>query len=165
MIEIANFSARFLEPANNQGCLVEVSEIEPGTVYQDSSVKVDAFPVRHGSWQAFGYRFKTPDRTIVVSGDTAPTDTLVEACHDCDVLIHEVYSVAGFQTLPLDWQRYHSSVHISSLELAEIASRARPDLLILYHQLFWGTSEEGPLLEVQEGYDGKVISGKDLQIH
>jgi ribonuclease BN (tRNA processing enzyme) len=154
-----------LEPANDSGYSVDVHEIEPGVVYQDSNVRVEAFPVRHGSWQAFGYRFRAPDRTIVISGDTAPTERCVEEYRGCDVLIHEVYSTAGFETYPPVWQRYHSSVHTSSFELAEIASRAKPGLLILYHQLFAGVSEEELLLEVQREYDGRVVSGRDLEVY
>jgi ribonuclease BN (tRNA processing enzyme) len=154
-----------LERANKSGYIVDVHEIEPGIVYEDANVKVEAFPVKHGSWQAFGYKFYAPDRTIVISGDTAPTESCIEEYRGCDVLIHEVYSVAGFETRPPGWQKYHSSVHTSSLELAEMASQARPGLLILYHQLFWSASEEELVLEVQSGYDGKVVSGKDLEVY
>jgi len=59
---------------------------------------------------------------------------------------------------------YHSNVHTSSNELANIASKVKPDLLILYHQLFWGASEEELLAEVKKNYNGKVVSGKDLQV-
>jgi ribonuclease BN (tRNA processing enzyme) len=120
--------------------------------------------VRHGSWPAFGFKFHTPDRTIVVSGDTAPTETIVEQSRGCDVLVHEVYSTAGFRTLPPAWQRYHVQVHTSTHELADIALQTRPGLLILYHQLFWSTSEACLLYEVQERYDGPIVSGKDLDV-
>ena len=154
------------EPADSEGYKVEAYEVKPGVVYQDSNVTVEAFSVRHGSWpQAFGYKFRTPDKTIVISGDTAPTEGIVENCDGCDVLIHEVYSQAGFERLTADWQKYHSSSHTSTHELAEIASRAKPGLLILYHQLFFGYSEEELLLEVQQKYSGKVVSGKDLDVY
>ena len=74
-----------------------------GVVYRDSNVTVTAFRVLHGSWKyAFGYRFDAGDRSIVVSGDTKPTDAVVDACHGCDVLVHEVYSKKGFDRLPAD---------------------------------------------------------------
>ena len=60
--------------------------------------------------------------------------------------------------------KYHSSVHTSSYELADIASKVNPNLLILYHQLFWGASEKGLLSEIKKNYKGKVVSGKDLQV-
>ncbi|MDP8229201.1 MAG: MBL fold metallo-hydrolase, partial [Candidatus Electryoneaceae bacterium] len=154
-----------LEPANNTGYTVNVSEISPGIVYQDHNVTVEAFAVNHGSWLALGYKFTTPDRTIVISGDTKPQDSLIETYRDCDVLIHEVYSSVGFETRPATWQKYHSNVHTSTVELAELASRAKPGLLILYHQLFFGVSEEQLLSEVTDSYDGKVVSGRDLDVY
>ncbi|MFC1889741.1 MBL fold metallo-hydrolase [Thermodesulfobacteriota bacterium] len=154
-----------LEQADPKGLLVSPHEIAAGIVYEDSNISVEAFPVLHGSWQAFGYKFTTPDRTVVVSGDTAPTNTIVEKAQGCDVLVHEVYSTAGFAKGPPHWQTYHSSMHTSSRELAEIASRARPGLLVLYHQLFWATSEEALLEEVRVDYDGEVVSGRDLDVY
>jgi ribonuclease BN (tRNA processing enzyme) len=155
-----------LEMANRQGYKVNVHEIQPGTVYEDSNVTVEAFLVGHGSWPlAYGFKFYAPDRTIVISGDTAPCEGIIEHAKGCDVLIHEVYSVDGFNRRTPHWQRYHSNYHTSSYELAGIASETRPGLLILYHQLFWGTPEEDLLREVTERYDGKVVSGRDLDIY
>jgi ribonuclease Z len=155
-----------LEPANKTGYKVNAHEIKPGVVYRDRNVTVKAFPVSHGSWkQAFGYRFETPDRVIVISGDCTPSASVVENCDGCDVLIHEVYSQAGFATRPPEWQRYHANFHTSTRELAEIARKAKPRLLVLYHQLFWGVSEEDLLKEVRESYGGNVVSGRDLDIY
>jgi ribonuclease BN (tRNA processing enzyme) len=154
-----------LEPGNKEGHKVHVHEIGSGLIYEDANVKVEAFFVRHGSFgPAFGFRFETPDRTVVISGDTVPVPSLIDHARGCDVLIHEVYSVEGFATRPPEWQRYHSSFHTSSHELAKIAKQVRPGLLVLYHQLFWGVSEDDLLKEVREIYDGSVVSGKDLDI-
>jgi len=57
-----------LEPVNDTGYRVDIHEVEPGIIYRDASVWIEAFPVRHGSWPAFGFKFHTPDRTIVISG-------------------------------------------------------------------------------------------------
>jgi ribonuclease BN (tRNA processing enzyme) len=155
-----------LERANENGYQVHIEEITPGMIYYDQNVRVEAFYVNHGSWPAYGYKFYTPDRTIVISGDTAPFEGIVEAYQGCDVLIHEVHSSVGLQQRSPDWKRYHSRVHTSSVELAEIAAKVRPELLILYHQLFHGVvTEEELLLEVQEKYEGTVISGKDLGVY
>ncbi len=152
-----------LEPANNVGYKVDVHEIAAGEVYRDANVAVQAIAVNHGSWEhAFGFRFETPDRTIVISGDTSPSDALTEAARGCDVLIHEVYSQAGFDRRKPVWQLYHSSFHTSTIELGRIARHARPALLVLYHQLYWG-SDDGDLLdEIARMYDGAVVSGADL---
>jgi ribonuclease BN (tRNA processing enzyme) len=156
---------RGLEPANATGHEVMVHEIEPGLIYRDTRVSVEAFRVNHGSWEAFGYRFSAPDRTIVISGDTAPFEAQVEAYGDCDVLIHEVYSAEGLKRRRADWQRYHASVHTSSHELAEIATGVRPKMLILYHQLFNDVSEQELVAEVKRAYVGKVVSGQDLDVY
>jgi len=146
---------------------VDVHEIPaPGVVYRDDQVTVTAFAVKHGAWpQAFGYRFQTPDRTIVVSGDTGPDSRIEEQCQRCDVLVHEVYSSAGFAKRPPEWQAYHSRYHTSGRELGAIAARAKPALLVLYHQLIWSSTEEELLREVREVYDGKVVSAHDLDVY
>jgi ribonuclease BN (tRNA processing enzyme) len=154
------------QPQNATGYRVNVYAVQPGEIYRDSNIVVSAFPVRHEEWdEAYGYRFETADAVIVISGDTRPSQAVVEACNGCDILIHEVYSDAGFARREPDWQRYHAAAHTSASELAAIASRARPGLLVLYHQLFWGTSEEDLVSEVRAGYDGRVVSGRDLDVY
>ena len=146
--------------------LVTVHEIKPGVVYRDELVTVTAFAVPHGAWQqAFGYRFQTPDRTIVISGDTGPQSHIEDQCRPCDVLVHEVYSEAGFAKRPPEWQAYHSRYHTSARELGAIASRARPTLLVLYHQLIWSSTEDELLKEVRSTYEGKVVSAHDLDVY
>jgi ribonuclease BN (tRNA processing enzyme) len=135
-------------------------------VYSDANVKVFAFPVDHGSWEhAFGFRFETPNRVIVISGDTGPSKSLIENARGCDVLLHEVYSTAGFATRPPNWQRYHSSFHTSTAELAVIANEIKPGLLILYHQLFWGMTDDDLLAEIAALYPGKTVSARDLDVY
>jgi ribonuclease BN (tRNA processing enzyme) len=154
-----------LEPANPDGYKVNVHEIVPGLVYEDANVRVTAFPVTHGSWDyAFGYRFETADRVIVISGDAVPSESVVEQCGGCDILVHEVYSQAGFERRDPVWQRYHANSHTSTVQLAALAARARPALLVLYHQLYWGVSDEELLAEIKIGYDGAVVSGRDLDV-
>jgi len=145
--------------------LVNVHEVSPGLVYRDARVTVTAFAVPHGAWkQAFGYRFQTPDRTIVISGDSGADAHIEDQCRRCDVLVHEVYSEAGFARRPPEWQAYHSKYHTSSRQLGAIASRARPGVLVLYHQLIWSSTEADLVKEVQSAYDGKVVSAHDLDV-
>lgn len=154
-----------LEPANPDGYKVNVHEIEPGLVYEDENVRVTAFPVEHGAWtQSFGYRFETPDRTIVISGDTRPSPAIAEYCRGCDLLIHEVYSQAGFEGRDPVWQRYHAASHTSSLELGRIAAEAKPGLLVLYHQLLWGSTPAELVDEIRQLYDGDIVYGRDLDV-
>ena len=156
-----------LEEANATGYKVNVHEIQPGVVYRDENVTVTAFPVKHGTWKyAFGYRFDTKDRRIVISGDTAPTDEVVKACDGCDVLLHEVFNPKRKKIVESKQkQAYFKAFHTSPEELGETATRARPKLLVLYHQVM-GETTEGDLIEqVKEHYSGKFVSAKDLGVY
>ncbi len=154
------------EPSNKTGYRANPHRVRAGVVFQDASVKVTAFRVPHGSWrEAYGYRFDTADRSIVISGDTAASDEVAKTCNGCDVLIHEVISAAGLAKRTPEWQKYHHAYHTTAKELGAVATKARPKLLILYHLLFSGVSEEDLLAEVRAVYAGKVVSAKDLDVY
>jgi ribonuclease Z len=155
-----------LEPANNTGWRVEATDIQAGVVYQDSLVTVEAFNVPHGSWpDAFGYRFTTSDRVIVISGDTAESDIIEQMCQRCDVLVHEAYSDSAWEKRTPFWQNYHAGFHTSAKELGRIASRAQPGLLVLYHQLEWSSTLDTLLEEVKSEFDGRVVNAEDLGVY
>jgi len=153
-----------LEPANKDGYVVHPHEIVESVVYTDNNVQVEAFSVDHGSLESYGYKFVLPDRIVVISGDTCLSENLIKHAEGCDVLIHEVYSTKGLTKRTKEWKKYHSAVHTSTLELAKIARTVKPKLLILYHQLFMNQTEEELLQEITEHYEGKVVSGNDLDI-
>lgn len=153
------------------GCAVHTHEIEAGVFYRDGNVRVTAFPVRHaGLESAFGFRIETPDKTIVLSGDTAPTESLIDNSRGCDVLIHEAYSRATYDKIAPKWQAYRRENHTSSTELAGIANQVRPKLLILTHRVNIGAAmgmpdpEDALLEEVRRLYKGNVVTGHDLDI-
>jgi Beta-lactamase superfamily domain len=112
------------------GYRVNVHEISSGVVFKDNNVAVTAFAVKHGEWgpRALGYRFQTADRTIVISGDTSPSESVVEHCNGCDVLIHEVYTEAGYAKASPEWQRMRREYDTSSRQLGETGheSPSRP---------------------------------------
>jgi ribonuclease BN (tRNA processing enzyme) len=150
---------------SSEGWKANVHEIAEGVVFKDQRVTVRAFLVPHAGWKfAFGYRIDTPDRTIVISGDERANPAIADQCRGCDVLIHEVYSDAGFATLPPVRAQYHAQAHTSATQLADIATRAKPGLLVLYHQLFFGSTEDQLLSEVRSRFTGKVVSAHDLQV-
>jgi len=64
-----------------------------------------------------------------------------------------------------DSQKYFASFHTSAYELAELAAKAKPKLLILYHQMPLTTTYDVLLKEVQDRYKGKVVSGNDLDVY
>ncbi|MCA1585346.1 MAG: MBL fold metallo-hydrolase [Acidobacteria bacterium] len=72
--------------------LVHVHELRVGgTVMSDETVKVTAALVDHPPVApAFAYRFDARDRSLVISGDTAPSQNLVKLAAGADVLVHAV---------------------------------------------------------------------------
>jgi len=157
------------EGLSRRALTINVHEIEEaGPIYRDRNIIVRAIAVRHGSWpQAFGYAIDADGRRIVISGDTAPSEEIEKACDGCDVLVHEVYSAERFKMMfdPTQGQ-YHTTFHTSTKELAELATRAKPKLLVLYHQLYFGPRNEVDLeKEVRRGYSGVVVNGRDLTVY
>jgi ribonuclease BN (tRNA processing enzyme) len=153
-----------IEAGRHHNYRAVTQEIKAGRIYDDGKVRVEAIPVLHASWAAaFGYRFVTPNRTIVISGDARPSESLVRACNKCDILVHEVYSGVFFREQPN--KTYHASAHTSTTELAEIAKKAQPALLLLYHQLYGRATDEDLKREIREaGYHGRVESARDLDV-
>jgi len=155
-----------LEHGNPNSYKVNVHEVNEGIIYKDSNLVVKAFKVHHGSWpEAFGYRFETKDKVIVVSGDCTYSENLIKNAIGCDILVHEVYSMEGFAKRDKKWQAYHSVFHTSTAQLAEIANKVKPKLLVLTHQLLWGASKESMLAEIKKSYSGNLAYGNDLDIY
>ena len=160
-----------LEGANPTGYKVEAHDVQAGNIYQDGNVRVKAFLVKHGSWkEALGYRFDTGGKSIVISGDTAPAESVVEACAGCDALIHEVYS--GRSQNPNkpsmsveQWMKYESDFHTSAPELGEIAVRAKAKMLILTHWGLLGNAKEDDMVrEIRQKYNGPIVIARDLDV-
>jgi len=154
------------EQGNKTGYRAEVHEIDSGIVFRDSNVTVTAFRVPHGTWdEALGYKFVTKDRVIVISGDTRSTEAIVAQCNGCDVLVHEVYVDSTARLAPQGTRDYYKNFHTSTLELADLAKRARPKLLLLYHQLYRGATDDDLVREIKTRYAGLVMSARDLGVY
>ena len=145
-----------------EGHGVNAHEIGPGVVYKDAKVTVTAFPTKH-AMESYGYRFETPDRTIVISGDTNPAPATIDACKGCDVLIHEGQSPAWLATRPDTFQKFAAKYHTTTPQLAELAQAAKPRLLIVYH--YSSVAPEEILGEMLRLYPGHVVVGRDLDVY
>jgi ribonuclease Z len=157
-----------LEHQTPEGYKVSVHEIEAGVVYDSPGVRVTAMHVPHGNWEeAFAYRFDTPTRSVVVSGDTRYDEGLIPFARNVDVLVHEVYSAAKVKPEQRpggdDWPRYLREFHTSDIELGALASRIQPKLLILSHLVRMGATDEELLAGIRGGgFTGTVVVGHDL---
>lgn len=151
---------------NPDAARAHVTEITaPGKVFEEGEISIEAFPVSHGDWdRAYGYKVTTPDKTIVISGDTSINHEVQRQAEGADILIHEVISRSGWEELPAQWQAYHQYAHTLTDELADLANAAQPDLLVLYHVLHYGAPIESALEEVQRQYDGDVVLADDLDV-
>jgi ribonuclease Z len=160
-----NYRIYGTQPSNKVGYKFNFYLLNEGLIYKDKNISVEAFKVPHGSFDdAYGFRFTSKDKVIVFSGDTGPSKTLEKFAAGADILVHEVYSNAGFLEKTKDWQLYHQGHHTSTFELGEIASRAKPKLLLLSHILFWGSTVDEILKEIQSTYSGEIKIAEDLMI-
>jgi len=154
-----------------EGHAVNAHEIKPGVVYQDANVKVTAFATRH-TMESYAYRFDSADRSIVISGDTNPAQGTIDACNGCDVLVHEVLTHDWLSRRP-DFVEYAKRYHTTTTQLAELATKAKPKLLVLYHaSISWrpavDTQRSRPevlLQEMTSRYAGHVVVGRDLDVY
>jgi len=154
--------------------LVHVHELNrAGVVLQNEHVTVTAALVRHPPVvPAFGYRFDTRDRAIVISGDTAPSDHLIALAHGADVLVHDalydaaavdrlVAGVANASTLKASILSHHTTAEDAGL----VAQKAGVKTLVLSHFV----PADDPAITDQMWIDaarthfrGTVVVGQDL---
>jgi ribonuclease Z len=151
------------------GYKVNAHEIGEGVVYKDANVTVRAFPTKH-AMESYGYRFDTPDRSIVISGDTNPAQATIDACRGCDVLIHEVHTSAWLAQRPEaggappgTFRRFSEKYHTTTEQLAELARQAKPRLLILYH--YNSLSPDELQADMMSRYAGHFVIGRDLDVY
>lgn len=160
-----NYRINGTQPSNKTGYKYNFHLLDEGLIYKDKNIMVEAFKVPHGGFDdAYGFKFTSKDKVIVFSGDTGPSKTLEKFASGADILVHEVYSNSGFLEKTQDWQKYHQEHHTSTFEVGEIASRAKPKLLILSHILFWGSTKEEILQETRSTYDGEITIAEDLMV-
>ena len=81
------------------------------------------------------------------------------------MLVHEVVCAQSTRQGPAHFQNYHRTFHTSGPELAALATRAKPKLLVLSHLLFFGCTEATLLDEVRNAYAGEVVLGEDLGVY
>jgi ribonuclease BN (tRNA processing enzyme) len=147
--------------------------VRAGVIYKDANVTVTAFPTKHGEWpETFGYRFDTADRSVVIAGDTTAVQATIDACHGCDVLIHEATPLAARTKMSPERLEYSKKYHTSSVELAELAAKAKPGLLIVSHTtvgarpgVIPGTITIAQFLnEMKPYYNGQIVVARDLDV-
>ena len=157
--EHLHFGPKTLDPIRTK-----IKTIESGIFYQDDKISVESIPVVHGSFEAYAFKFTTPDKMIVVSGDTCPVPILYEKAKNCDILVHEVFCESAMPDMPQKYQDYFYKVHTGAIELGKIAQEVNPKLLVLTHQIFYKKSKNDIINEIRQNYDGELAYGDDLDV-
>lgn len=144
----------------------------PGEIYRDENVVVEAALVHHPPVvPAFAYKFTTPDRTIVFSGDTTYSENLIAFSKGADLLVHEVLLASAIDrllqrnpnasrlrehliaahTLPEDVGRVAAAAGVKRLALTHFVPSYDPTL----HDDDWAAP-------VRKAFGGEIIVGHDL---
>lgn len=143
-----------------------------GEVMRDSRVTVTAAVVNHPPLSpAFAYRFDCPDRSIVISGDTAPSEALVDLARGADVLVHEVMHVPSIESLiaaepnARTLREHLLASHSTPADVGRTATAAGVTTLVLSHFVPGGypfLSDEVWYDAVRPYFSGRLIVGRDL---
>ena len=161
-------------------------DVRPGMVFQDANVKVTAIENTHfefhsgaaaGKHKSYSYRFETPDRVIVFTGDTGPNEALTELAKGADLLVSEANSVEERMRDLLktgQWQRMSeaeqagikrqmSQGHMTTDAIGEMATRAGVKTVVLTH-LTWKADDDYAswVADVKKRFSGQVLVAKDL---
>lgn len=160
-----------VEELPTKGAEIDVHIASEGTVYKDDDVTIAAFAVDHRPVEpAFGYKFETGGKSVVISGDTAPSDNLVKFALGADILVHEVYIPGHFTDarsveitrgdtakVTQRLSRYHTDAE----QVGKIAAAAGVKKLVLTHLIPPEDSDKMRELAARN-FSGEIIAGKDL---
>ncbi|HXK30260.1 MAG TPA: MBL fold metallo-hydrolase [Candidatus Binatia bacterium] len=161
-------------------------DVGTGVVYQGANVKVTAVENSHfdfhegpasGKHKSYSYRFETPDRVIVFTGDTGPSDAVTELAKSADLLVSETSSCQGRMQEMVDdgrWQAMTSSEqaaitrqmtqgHMTLDEIGKMAASADVKTVVLSHLTHKRDGDYTPWAEeVKKHFSGQVLIAKDL---
>jgi ribonuclease BN (tRNA processing enzyme) len=162
-------------------------DVDPGIVYHDANIKVTAIENTHfafhtgdaaGRHRSYSYRFETPDRVIVFTGDTSPNQELTELARGADVLVSEANSIeermrdllrsGQWQIMTADEQEriklQMTQGHLSTADVGEMATRAGVKTVILTHLTFKADDDYTAwVADVKKHFTGDVLVAKDLK--
>ena len=164
-------------------------DVEPGVVYQDANVKVTAVENTHfhfqpgtppyGKYKSYSYRFETPDRVVFFTGDTGPSDAVVELAKGADLYVTETTSPEGvvevfkksgiWQAKTADEQagflRHMHEEHVTPEDIGKMAAKAGVKAVVMTHLGPSTNPDEEYQRYVDEAkkyYSGPITLAKDL---
>lgn len=165
---------RILVGVPRPGVAIEAKDISPGVVYERGGLKITSFEVEHMpidmktrerldlAGQTFGYRIDYRGHSVVLSGDTRPSDHVVDEARGVDVLVHEVQVPSPGATQEANLANVSLSVHSEPEAVAKIFERARPRLAVYSHIIPPDVTAEELLAATP--YVGKLVVAHDLMM-
>ena len=157
--------------------VLQPRQITEGIILEEDGLRITAFEVSHPPIEpALGYRFDYGGRSLVISGDSLVTDTIIEISDGADLVLHDAMALQLVQTMETlasrtgntrqatllhDIQDYHAT----NEDLQRLVAEADIGQLALYHLVpaprnamavstFTAVIPEGALITE----DGMVIS-------
>ena len=155
-----------------------------GVVYTDDRVRVTAAENTHfhqpsssptyGKDRSYSYRFDTPGRSVVFTGDTGPSEAVTKLAEGADVLVTEIEDIetmmkitTGKLTKPqADAFREHlEQEHLTPEAVGKMAAAAHVKSVVLTH---FTPDEDAPTdassftKGIRKYYNGPVMAGRDL---
>ena len=162
-------------------------DVGTGMIYQDANIKITAVENSHlafhkgpaaGKHKSYSYRFATPDRVIVFTGDTGFSDGVTELAKGADLLVTETSSCEDRKQMMIKdgrWQamstaeqegimRQATQGHMSLDDIARMATRAKVKTVVLSHLTQRVGTEDYTSWaeEVKNHFSGQVLVAKDL---
>lgn len=146
--------------------------MDPFTVYEDERVIVSAILVdHHPTAPAFAYRFDSKHGSVVISGDTGYCDNTIRIAQGCDILFHEVISLApirartetelGDPLLVQAVMEHHERAHTTPADAGRIAQLAGARKLVLHH-FAPASAPRADWMEAGVHFEGELIIARDL---
>jgi len=146
-----------------------VTEVANGEKVSIGDVEVTPIRVDHHVVKpAFGYRIDYAGRSVVISGDTAYSENLVQMSQGVDVLIHEVMSPALETFVRAHYAKFMAddvvALHTRAPEAGEVFARAGPKLAVYTHLDNRPEALPELISQTREAWDGPLEVGEDLMV-
>ena len=153
--------------ASPDGVIIEAKDIVEGIIYEKSGVGVTAFEVDHGAIKpAFGYRIDYAGHSVVLSGDTRPSENLIKYAKGTDLLIHEVVSPEAFKRADYSDERIKTIInhHTTPEQASNVFAKVKPKMVVFSHIVPPPSTEQDILPLVRKTYSRPVELGEDLMV-
>ncbi len=162
-------------------------DVGTGVVYEDANIKVTAIENSHFDFhnvaldankpKSYSYRFETPDRVIVFTGDTGPSDALIELARDADLLVTETASFQDrmerlrssgrWQVMSPEQregiQMQATRAHMTAEIIGKLAASANVKTVVLSHLTYRADGDySARAAEVKRYFSGQVLVARDL---